>query len=74
MAWWHTLSQRGRRAFVGSFMGYGLDSYDYWVLPLGLAAITATFGLTTGEAGLLATTTLVASAVGGVLPGCWPTG
>ena len=69
MAWWQTLSQRGRRAFVGSFMGYGLDSYDYWVLPLGLAAITATFGLTTGEAGLLATTTLVASALGGVLSG-----
>ncbi len=69
MAWWQTLSQRGRRAFVGSFMGYGLDSYDFWVLPLGLAAITATFGLSTGQAGLLATTTLVASAVGGVAAG-----
>lgn len=69
MAWWHTLDRGGKRAFAGAFMGYGLDSYDYWVLPLGLAAITATFGLSSGEAGLLATTTLVASAAGGVLSG-----
>ncbi len=69
MAWYTTLDQRGRRAFAGSFLGYGLDSYDFWVLPLGLAAITATFSLSSGEAGLLATTTLVASAVGGVLAG-----
>jgi MFS family permease len=68
-AWWRSLNAAGRRAFTGSFLGYALDSYDFWVLPLGLAAITAAFGLTTPEAGLLATTTLVASAFGGVIAG-----
>src|SRR5919112_761099 len=68
-AWWRSLSAAGRRAFTGSFLGYALDSYDFWVLPLGLAAITAAFALTTPQAGLLATTTLVASAFGGVLAG-----
>src|ERR687898_983837 len=68
-AWWRALNPRGRRAFTGSFLGYALDSYDFWVLPLSLAAISAAFALTTPEAGLLATTTLVASAFGGVLAG-----
>lgn len=64
--WFRTLGKRGRRAFLGAFGGYGLDSYDYQTLPLGLAAITAFFGISSGEAGLLSTTTLVVSAVGGV--------
>jgi MFS family permease len=68
-AWYRTLGERGRRAFAGAFGGYALDSYDYQILPLGLAAISAAFGLTTGQAGLLATTTLVVSAVGGALAG-----
>jgi MFS family permease len=68
-AWYRTLDARGRRAFGGAFGGYALDSYDYQVLPLALAAISATFKLTTGQAGLLATTTLVVSAVGGALAG-----
>lgn len=68
-AWFRTLDPRGRRAFGGAFGGYALDSYDYQVLPLTLAAITAAFGLTTGQAGLLATTTLVVSAIGGAIAG-----
>ncbi|MDQ7808283.1 MFS transporter [Amycolatopsis sp. A133] len=64
--WFRTLGKRGRRAFVGAFGGYGLDSFDYQTLPLGLAAITAYFGISSGEAGLLGTTTLVVSAVGGI--------
>lgn len=69
LAWYTTLGTDGRRAFKGAFLGYSLDSYDFWVLPLGLAAIAATFGLGTGETGLLATATLVCSAVGGIAAG-----
>ncbi|MGH3486416.1 MAG: MFS transporter [Actinopolymorphaceae bacterium] len=68
-AWFRTLGPRGRRAFVGAFGGWGLDSYDFQVLPLALAAIAATLGLSTGQAGLLATVTLVVSALGGALAG-----
>ncbi|MEV6644665.1 MFS transporter [Amycolatopsis sp. NPDC051371] len=64
--WFRTLGKRGQRAFAGAFGGYGLDSFDYQTLPLGLAAITAYFGISSGEAGLLGTTTLVVSAIGGV--------
>jgi MFS family permease len=68
-AWLRTLGPAGRRAFAGAFGGYGLDAYDFQVLPLALATITAYFHLSSGAAGLLATVTLVVSAVGGVLAG-----
>lgn len=69
LAWYATLTQPGRRAFKSAFAGYGLDSYDFWVLPLGLTAIAASFGLSKPETGWLSTTTLVSSAVGGVIAG-----
>ncbi|HET9142049.1 MFS transporter [Actinophytocola sp.] len=69
MAWWRELPARGKRAVVGAFLGFGLDSYDFWVLPLSLTAIAATFSLTGGQTGLLATVTLVASAFGGMAAG-----
>ncbi|HEX4720997.1 MAG TPA: MFS transporter [Pseudonocardiaceae bacterium] len=68
-SWFRTLGPAGRRAFAGAFGGYGLDAYDFQVLPLGLVAIAAYFHLSTGAAGLLSTVTLVASGVGGALAG-----
>jgi MFS family permease len=69
LSWWRDLPAKGKRAFTGAFLGYGLDSYDFWVLPLGLTAIAATFGLDGGQTGLLSTATLVSSALGGVAAG-----
>ncbi|MDJ1137154.1 MFS transporter [Streptomyces iconiensis] len=68
-AWFRDLGPRGRHAFAGAFGGYGLDSYDFYALPLGMVAIAAYFGLSSGETGLLATVTLVVSALGGALAG-----
>ena len=66
-AWYRSLPKPdGRRAFAGAFGGYGLDAYDYQILSLVLIAIIAHFGISTGQAGLLATVTLVVSAVGGI--------
>ncbi|MCE7005963.1 MFS transporter [Kibdelosporangium philippinense] len=67
--WFRSLGKQGKRAFVGAFGGYGLDSYDFQVLPLGMVAITAYFSLTRPEAGLLTTVTLVVSAIGGAVAG-----
>jgi MFS family permease len=67
--WWRGLGCDGRRAFVGAFGGFALDSYDFQVLPLGLVAITASLSISSGEAGLLAAVTLALSAVGGVIAG-----
>jgi MFS family permease len=68
-AWLRALGPRGRRAFTGAFGGYALDSYDFFTLPLSMAAIATYFSLNSGQTGLLATTTLVVSALGGALAG-----
>jgi len=68
-AWFRSLSRQGRRAFVGAFGGFALDSYDFQVLPLGMVAIAAYFHISKGQAGLLTTVTLVVSALGGVFAG-----
>ena len=67
--WYRALSRPGRRAFLGAFGGYGLDAYDFQVLPLGLTAIAAYFHLSKGQSGLLTTVTLVVSALGGIIAG-----
>ncbi|MEV5546842.1 MFS transporter [Streptomyces sp. NPDC052309] len=67
--WLRALGPRGRRAFAGAFGGYGLDSYDYFTLPLSMVALAAYFGLDSGQTGLFTTVTLVVSAVGGALAG-----
>ncbi|MFI7705149.1 MFS transporter [Nonomuraea sp. NPDC049480] len=68
-AWYKTLGKQGQKAFKGAYLGYGLDSYDFWTLPLSLVAISATFALDKGQTGLLSTATLVASAFGGAAAG-----
>ncbi|MGI5401009.1 MFS transporter [Streptomyces sp. CA-135486] len=68
-AWYRSFTPQGRRAFKGAFGGYGLDSYDFQVLPLSMVAIAAYFGISQAQAGLLTTVTLLMSAVGGVLAG-----
>jgi MFS family permease len=69
VSWWAELGDRGRKAFRAAFAGYMLDAFDLIVLTLSLAAIGATFGVDTGATGALATVTLSASALGGILGG-----
>jgi MFS family permease len=68
-SWWAELGERGRRAFRAAFAGYMLDAFDLIVLTLSLTAIGATFGVDKGATGALATVTLSASAIGGILGG-----
>ncbi|MFI9504415.1 MFS transporter [Nocardia sp. NPDC052566] len=67
--WFRTMSAKGKRAFLGAFGGFGLDAYDFQVLPLALGAISSYFAISTGQAGLLTTVTLLVSALGGALAG-----
>ncbi|MFJ9249519.1 MFS transporter [Streptomyces sp. NPDC101776] len=69
LAWLRALGPNGRRAFAGAFGGYGLDSYDYFTLPLSMVALAAYFGLDSGQTGLFTTVTLVVSAIGGAIAG-----
>jgi len=58
-----------RRALVATALGWGLDAFDFYLYVYGLPAILTAFGLSKAAGGLLATYTLVASAVGGIAMG-----
>lgn len=47
-------------------MGWGLDGFDFYLYVYALPGIIAAFSLTRAQGGLLATQTLVASAIGGI--------
>jgi MFS family permease len=67
--WWSALGDKGRKAFKAAFAGFALDAFDLIILTLSLVAIGATFDVGKGATGTLATVTLSASAVGGILGG-----
>ena len=67
--WYRTLPEQAVHAFWAAFMGWALDAFDFQVFSLALTAIAATFALSKGQSGLIATVTLVVSAIGGVMAG-----
>ncbi len=67
--WYRTLTGRAVHAFWASAVGWALDAFDFQVFSFSLTAIAASFALSQGQAGLIATATLIVSAVGGILAG-----
>jgi MFS family permease len=62
-------SSRERRALAASTLGWMLDGMDVTLYTMVIRELLRELPLTTSEAGLLASVTLVASALGGVLFG-----
>jgi MFS family permease len=60
---------QARRALVATSLGWGLDGFDFYLYVYALPAILTAFHLSKAAGGLLATYTLIASAVGGVAMG-----
>jgi MFS family permease len=68
--WWiRQLDRDERRAVGAAFGGYAVDAFDYMVYPLLIPTLTAVWHMTNGDAGLIATAALVASAIGGWMAG-----
>jgi MFS family permease len=57
------------KAIWASAVGYAMDGFDLLILGFALTAISATFGLNPGQAGSLATITLVGAVLGGFVGG-----
>ena len=62
-------SPRERRALFASMLGWMLDGMDVTLYAMVMSDLMRSLHLTTGAAGLLASVTLVSSALGGVLFG-----
>lgn len=67
--WYKELSLREKRTFWGCFGGWALDAFDVQMFSFLMGTLIAVFGISQTQAGLLGTTTLVASAVGGWIAG-----
>jgi benzoate transport len=63
------VSTYGRKALIGSVIGYSMDGFDMLILGFMLTAISADLALTDARAGSLVTWTLMGAVVGGFIFG-----
>src|ERR1700743_1694230 len=69
LGWYHELSTKERRTFWACFVGWALDAMDVQLYSLVIATLSVLWSISRGDAGLLATATLLASSLGGWLVG-----
>src|SRR5471030_763858 len=67
--WYRNINKQERRTFWSCKIGYGLDGMDTKMLSFVVPTLIAMWGITTGQAGLIHTSTLIASAIGGWVAG-----
>jgi MFS family permease len=67
--WYRELTSREQKTFWACFGGFGLDGMDVQIYSFVVPTLISLWKLTPGDAGLLATCTLLLSALGG-----WTTG
>lgn len=68
-AWYRDIDGQQRRTFWSCKIGYGLDGMDTQMLSFVIPTLIMLWGITTAEAGLIHTSTLIASALGGWVAG-----
>jgi MFS family permease len=66
---WKEADQEARKALMAAAMGWLLDAFDVMLYALILKSVIEELGLTTAQGGLMASLTLGASAVGGLVFG-----
>jgi MFS family permease len=69
LGWLSDLRPEERRAFGAAVGGWALDAMDVQLYSFVIPALIATWGITRGQAGILATAALLVSALGGWLAG-----
>ena len=66
-AWFADLSARERRTMAACFGGWSLDALDVQIFSFVIPSLLTLWHISTGQAGMLGTITLLVSAFGG-----WP--
>jgi len=67
--WLGDLTARERRTMIACFGGWSLDALDVQIFSFVIPTLLTVWGISTGEAGILATITLLVSAFGGWIAG-----
>ena len=68
-AWYRELTAPERKTFIAAFGGWSVDAFDFMVYSFVIPTLIAAWGMSKGQAGLIATASLILSAVGGWLAG-----
>ena len=69
LSWFSDLTTKERRTMAACFGGWSLDALDVQIFSFVIPSLLAVWGITTAEAGVLATVTLVVSSFGGWMAG-----
>ena len=69
LGWYRELTAPERKTFIAAFGGWSVDAFDVMIYSFVIPTLIAAWGMSKGEAGLIATASLVLSAVGGWLAG-----
>src|SRR5574339_979168 len=69
LRFWHEAGPEARRALVAASLGWLLDAFDVMLYALILTAVIGDLGLSRETGGLMASLTLGASAIGGLVFG-----
>ncbi|WP_246792096.1 MFS transporter [Burkholderia perseverans] len=67
--WYRTMAPAQRRTFWACFLGWVLDAMDVQFFAFVIPTLLATWGMSRAQAGIIGTSALVASALGGVAAG-----
>jgi MFS family permease len=67
--WYSTMAPAQRRTFWACFLGWVLDAMDVQLFAFVIPTLLAAWDMTKAQAGVIGTSALVASAVGGVIAG-----
>jgi MFS family permease len=69
LGWFRELSGQERKTLFAAFGGWSVDAFDFMVYTFVIPTLIAAWGMSKGQAGMIATATLIMSAVGGWLAG-----
>lgn len=67
--WYKEINSQQWKALIAAFLGWALDAFDFLLYNFVIVTLIKEWGLTTASTGLVASVTVVASALGGMVFG-----
>lgn len=64
-AWVRELSGQEKKTLIAAYGGWSVDAFDFMIYTFVIPTLIAAWGMTKGEAGMIATSALLMSALGG---------
>jgi len=64
-AWVGELSGQEKKTLIAAYGGWSVDAFDFMIYTFVIPALMAAWGMSKGQAGMIATSALLMSALGG---------